>query len=339
MTDAVVPVIDIDPFLAGVDLETAPGEIERAATTSGFFQIKGHGIPKDLFDAVYEVTAALDALPREIKETIRSPSGYPYRGLLSTYDLEGRLVSESFTVCRIDSPADAVAKGIDPKYADYFPQNVWPPVPGFRDAIETLHTRTRELGSQLMRAFAVGLGLPIGYFDPYTAQDTSKSTIRSYPPGLAPPSEDPEDPTVIFDEHFDGGMLTMLHQRGTYDGLQVRTLGGEWFTVPTYEDAFVINMGELMERWTNGKWPATLHRVVASNDPDDYRYTLPTFYAVAVDTVIEVLPTTVDESGPQFGPMLVYDWEKHHFARSYGRRKYTTGTREAEAYVANLTEG
>lgn len=333
--DTVVPVIDIESFLSGSDLQTAPRAIDRAATTSGFFQITGHGIPKELFDGVYEVAAALDALPREVKETIRSPTGYPYRGLMSNYDLQGRLVSEGFTVCRIDSPADAVAKGVDPKYADYFPENVWPPVAGFREAIEALHVRTRALGAALMRAFAVALDLPIDYFDAYTARDTSKSTIRSYPARKAPLEV---DPTVIFDEHCDGGMLTMLHQRGTYEGLQVQSLDGQWFPVPVYDDAFVINMGELMMQWTNGKWPATLHRVVASTDPNGYRFTLPTFYTVAVDTLIEPLPTTVGDEGPRFEPMLVYNWERRHLTQSYGRRKFTTATAGAEAYVAGLAK-
>jgi isopenicillin N synthase-like dioxygenase/phenylpropionate dioxygenase-like ring-hydroxylating dioxygenase large terminal subunit len=328
-----VPVIDISAFISGDDLETAPRLIGHAAATSGFFQIVGHGIPTGFLDDAYEVAVALSELPSEVKETLRPRSGHPYRGLMSNYDHQGRLVSEGFTIARFDGFDDAVANGIAPELADYFPDNVWPSIPGFRAAMTALLEQTRRLGATLMRIFAVALDQPIDYFDPYCVQDTARATIRSYP---ARRQLLEVDPTVIFDEHFDGGMLTLLHQRGTYEGLQVRTLNGEWFPVPVREEGFVVNMGELMTQWTNGRWPATMHRVVASADPDGCRFTLPTFYAVAVDTVIAPLPGTVGENGGNFEPVRVYDWERRHLIASYNRRKHTTATPAAETYVAAL---
>ncbi|TCN55872.1 isopenicillin N synthase-like dioxygenase [Rhodococcus sp. SMB37] len=332
----VVPVIDISGFLDGSDPHTAPREINHAATTSGFFQIVGHGIDAALIDAAYQVATGLQSLPRDVKDTLRSPSGHPFRGLMTNYDLNGKICSEGYTVSRFDSPTDAMAHGVDPDFADYFDDNVWPPVDNFREVMTAWSTRVRALGAQMMRAFAVGLELPADYFDTYTALDASTSTIRSYPARLAPLDH---DPTVIFDEHFDGGMLTMLHQRGTYEGLEVKTLDGAWFPVPVYEDAFVINVGELMTRWTNGRWPATRHRVVASRDPQGYRFTLPTFYNVAVDTVVEPLPTTIgDDRGAPFEAVTVYGWFRRHLATTYKERKHTRVPAAAEAFVASLQD-
>lgn len=331
----VVPVIDISGFLDGSDLVSAPRSILEAATTSGFFQIVGHGIDKAQIDRCYEVAAELDALPREVKETLRSPSGHPFRGLMTNYDLSGEVCSEGFTISRFNSPEEAVSHGVSPEHGGYFDPNVWPPVEQFRPVMTAWSESVRQLGAQMMRIFAVALELPMDYFDEFTALDASTSTIRLYPARHTPLEK---VPTVIFDEHFDGGMLTMLHQRGTYQGLEVKTLDGEWFPVPVYEEAFVINVGELMTRWTNGQWPATRHRVVASEDPEGFRHTLPTFYNLAVDTVVEPLPTVLGEEGPRYDPVTVYGWFRRHLKTTYSERTHTRVPAAAEAFVASLQD-
>jgi isopenicillin N synthase-like dioxygenase len=328
-----VPTIDISGFLAGTDLVSASARIKAAATTSGFFQIVGHGIPTALFDDCYRVADVLFTLPQSGKDTLRSPSGHPYRGLMTNFDKSGRVCSEGYTVARFEDADDAHRHGVDEQFLDYFHPNVWPEVAGLREAMDALRTRTRELGTQMMRMFAIALDLSIDYFDKALVLDTTTSTIRSYPPSNSPLEK---DPTIIFDEHFDGGMLTLLHQRGTYDGLQIRDPEGEWFTVPTDDDAFVVNIGELMSRWTNGRWPATRHRVIASTDPAGYRQTLPTFYTAAVDTEVAPLPTQLGEDGALFEPTTVYQWFRRHLITTYQERKHTTVSARNEEFVAGL---
>jgi isopenicillin N synthase-like dioxygenase len=121
-------------------------------------------------------------------------------------------------------------------------------------------------------------------------------------------------------------------------GLQVRTRTGEWFSVPVHDDAFVINMGELMYRLTNAKWPATKHRVIAATDPSGSRFTLPTFFNVSVDTVIAPLPGVNGEPDPEFDPVMVFDWERRHIKNNYQRRQHTTAAASTEAYVAGLAD-
>jgi isopenicillin N synthase-like dioxygenase len=330
-TDVAVPVIDVASFIEGTDRVTAPAQISRAMATSGFFQIVGHGIPAPVIDQAFTAARHLSELPAEAKSQLGSPTGHPYRGLMTNYDTSGHLCSEGFTVSRFEDAQDAEAHGVPAEFSDFFVANVWPDIDGFRPAMIDLSIRTRALGRTLMQCFAVALGHDGDFFDASTELDASTSTIRSYPARNAAP---PADPTVIFDEHFDGGVLTMLQQRGTYEGLEIRTLQGDWFAVPVIADAFVINIGELMTRWTNGRWPSTRHRVVAAQDPAGYRFTLPTFYMPAVQTVVAPL---ADGNPPAFEPVTVYDWLTRHIKRSYQERTHTTTTAATEAFVATLS--
>ncbi len=330
-----VPVIEISRFVDGSDLVTAPRQIQRAATTTGFFQIVGHGIDTAYFDAAYRVAESLMSLPEEVKATLGSPSGHPYRGLMRNYDRTGGLVSEGFTVARFDGPEDARAHGIAEEHLPFFAENVWPPVDGFAEAMGALSSRTRAVGRHLMRAFAVALDQPLDHFDAALVLDTTTSTIRSYPAHGDPGRT---DEAVIFDSHFDGGMLTLLHQRGTYDGLQILASDGEWYTVPTDDAAFVVNIGELMYRWTNGRWPATRHRVVAARDPHSSRFTLPTFFNASVDTVVAPLESHIGDEGPLFEPVTVRAWQSRHLITSHREREHTTATAASEAFVARLAD-
>jgi isopenicillin N synthase-like dioxygenase len=141
---------------------------------------------------------------------------------------------------------------------------------------------------------------------------------------------------VLFAEHSDGNTLTILHQRGDYEGLQVQRLdgAGEWIAVPVRDDAFVINVGELMTHWTNDHWPATRHRVVAAADPDAARTTLTTFHMPALDAVVEPIARWVGADGPHYAPVNSYDWERSRIKNSYARSNDATGLRQSDKVVA-----
>jgi isopenicillin N synthase-like dioxygenase len=330
-----VPVIDIASFLDGTDPETPARAIDEAARRSGFFQIIGHGIETPLLDAVYERAVRLSEEPDEVKAALASPTGHPYRGLMSERDAQGVVCSQRFHASRFEDAADALRGGVAPELADFFAPNAWPQLPGFREDVTALFTRTRALGNRLMQLFALALELGPDYFDPYLHQDSSSFSINYYPPRRAPLEQ---DPTVIFDEHFDGGTLTMLHQRGTYEGLQIRTLAGEWFTVPVVPEAFVINMGELMTRWTNDRWPATRHRVVAARDPEGHRTTLTTFHLPAVWTHINPVTALSGDDRAHYDAVTVYEWENRFIKKTYAEREHTTADPSTNRYLAALDQ-
>lgn len=333
MQDTHVPVIDISSFLDRTDIDTPAREIDRAATNIGFFQIVGHGVSMTLLDAVYRQAEALNREPEDVRSNLASPTGHPYRGMTTNTDKRGIVCSSRFHVNKFENAEDAIMHGVDRDLAEYFVPNIWPSIPGFRDEIDALFLRTQWLGLELMRLFAVALKLPLDYFDSSAALNASNLALNYYPASHAPVEE---SPTIIFDEHFDSGTLTILHQRGTYEGLEIRTPSGDWAPVPVIPEAFVINMGELMTRWTNDRWPATRHRVIAADDPEGHRTTIATFYNPAVDTVIAPLPVNELADGPRYEPVSVHAWEKHFLKKVYKERKFVTPDEQTLKYIASL---
>ncbi len=305
-----IPVIDVGPFLAGDDGTAAAREIEVAATRVGFFQVVGHGVPTPVLDDVYAAARALSKLDPATKAHFGSP--HPYRGVHLRPDGSGAVRLERFLAARFDDPASAVAAGIAPEFADFFYPNVWPTQPvGFEAACRSLFNHTQMLGAAMMRLFALALGLGVDGFDGDIEPNSSLFAVNHYPSVVGTRTVG-EHPELLFHEHADGNTLTLLHQRGDYEGLQVSRLDtpGEWIPVPVRDEAFVINMGKLMSRWTNDHWPATRHRVVASADPRHQRTTLTTFHMPAVTATIAPLAPFCDADGPHYEPLTAYDSEK-----------------------------
>ncbi len=309
-----IPVVDIGPFLAGGDGAAAAAEIEAAATQVGFFQVIGHGVPGEVLDAVYSAARGFAVLDTVIQE--RFLSAHPYRGVHLRPDRTGAVRFLRFLAARYDDPTAAIAAGIDPALADYYHPNSWPTDPGgFRPAIEALFARTQVLGGAIMRLFAQALGIGVRGFDGLIEPNASSFAVNHYPSrrdGAAVGEAE-----LLFHEHVDGNTLTVLHQRGDYEGLQVSRLDirGEWIPVPVRDDAFVINVGKLMSRWTNDHWPATVHRVVASADPAHQRTTLTTFHMPALHTTIAPLARFCGDDGPHYEPITTYESEKASIQR------------------------
>jgi isopenicillin N synthase-like dioxygenase len=313
-----IPVIDIKGFLAGEDMTSAPRAVESAASSFGFLQIVGHGIPAAPVDAVYDAMARLHAMPETAKRTYTS-QGHPYRGFHMNRDTRGRIRQERFLVSRFDDRAAAIAGGVPAGLSDFFYPNIWPEIDGFREAVSELFAITNALAGRLMRLVAVALGLDASWFDPVLEPNASTFAINHYPP--RDDEDGADEPPLLFAEHADGNTLTILHQRGTYTGLQVQPFGEEtWIGVPVVDNAFVINVGELMTRWTNDHWPSTRHRVVPAAGPDDSRTTLTTFHMPALDAVVAPLEVCGGGTEPHYGPVTPYEWERDFMARNSKRR-------------------
>jgi isopenicillin N synthase-like dioxygenase len=314
-----IPVIDIEAFLAGTDLTTAPRAVEAAASSIGFLQIVGHGVPAAPMNAVYDAMARLHGLPESVKQGYVS-EGHPYRGFHMNRDSQGRVRQERFLVSRFEDRADAIAGGVPAELSDFFYPNIWPAVDGFRDAVSGLFTITNALAGRLMGLVAVALGLEADWFDDMLEPNASTFAINHYPP-RAEAARDGE-PELLFAEHADGNTLTVLHQRGTYNGLQVQPLDepGVWIDIPVVDNAFVINVGELMTRWTNDHWPSTRHRVLPAAGSGDSRTTLTTFHMPALDAVVAPLETWGGKEDPHYDPVTPHEWERAFMARQRDRQ-------------------
>jgi isopenicillin N synthase-like dioxygenase len=321
MTGHDVPVLNVSPILSGDAPADLIAAVRDACTRVGFLQIIGHGIAPQVLDAVYASMQAATQLPDSTRLALASPDNHPFRGWFSAREKDGRLLRERIEVQRFDNAAEAIAAGVDPTYADYFPSNVWPSeVPGFETAVRTCFDQTRHLGDRIMSLFACALDLPADYFTPFLEHDVSCLAVNAYPAQPAASSANTGMRT-LFKEHTDSGTLTLLHQRGGYDGLQIQLLDDSWITVPIRPDAFVINLGDLMARWTNGRWLSTRHRVVAAADDRSSRMSITTFHLPAVDAIIAPLASCIGPEGPKFEPVTPYVWEAAYLDRLYPERR------------------
>jgi isopenicillin N synthase-like dioxygenase len=285
-----IPIIDL-----GADKVTVLDGICAACEDVGFFQITGHGVPAATIDATYEVYDRLYALPDAVKQQWSGP--VPFRG----YGKPGSPFIEVYGVANIVSREDAASRGVPEHMLDYFDPFPWPDVAGFQEAVSAMLDETRGLAARLMSLFAEVLGLDPVHFAPMFVHDVSDFTCRSYTPGLHEP--------VLMGEHTDSGALTILHQRGSYDGLEVQLVTGDRVTVPRIEEAFVVNLGDLIARWTNDRFLATPHRVLTPPTPADWRKSVILFQQPAVDTLVAPLDACVGADGPHYDPVTPYEWQ------------------------------
>ena len=191
--------------------------------------------------------------------------------------------------------------------------NQWPELPGFRDQTLSYHTAMRSLGDHILALLALSLDMPANWFAPF--YEWAGATLRfiKYPPQSA---------TAAFNQigagaHTDWGGITILAQ-DNLGGLEVQTVTGDWIKATPIPGTFVINLGDLMARWTNGVYNSNMHRV-KNNHGDADRYSLPFFYSPRPDAVIEPIPSCVTKDHPRlFETCTSSEHMSEMFRRSYG---------------------
>ena len=266
-----VPIIDIAPAIAGQDgADSVAADIRAACEEVGFFLITGHGVPAETIEAC--ATAARDFfdLPLDRRMAVAMPyKGYPYgyapmlsEALSQSLGEESPAdLKESFSVGPLVRPDKPMAPEEE---AFVYAETPWPTEPAeFRDACEAYYRALDGLAVALMRIFARALDLPTDFFADKIDHPISALRMINYPDQPSPP----EPGQLRAGAHSDYGSLTILLQDDAPGGLQVRGLDGAWHDVPAVPGTFVVNIGDLMARWTNDRWRSTLHRVV--NPPPD----------------------------------------------------------------------
>lgn len=294
-----VPLIDIAPFFANdAGKSQVASQVGAACTDIGFFTVTGHGVASDLIEATDEAARAFFDLPHAQKMRVPLlPNGAGYsplqgealaatRGETTPADLK-----ESF-----NAGADAAA-------------NVWPAAPAaLRPAITAYFQAMTRLAEGLMRVFAVALDLPEDYFANKVDRPQSFLRVINYPA----PQTEPLPGQLRAGAHSDYGTLTILLSENVAGGLQVYSRAGAWVDVHVPPGAFVINIGDMLMRWTNDRWVSTLHRVV--NPPAELavrsrRQSLVFFHNPNPDTMIECLPTcAAPENPPRYPPVLAGEY-------------------------------
>ncbi len=305
-----IPVVDLsgDPARVGREVDDACREV-------GFFTVVGHGVPDAAADAAWTAGRAFFDLPLQQRMAVAMPTpGYPYGYCpLSAETLARSLgdvsppdLKETFAVGPVDPPPRPVYEMEDPDERAIYSPNLWPDsgLPDLRPAWEAYYRVMADLAARLMEAFARGLGLPAEFFRPFIDRHGSAMRMVNYPHQADPPPAG----ALRAGAHTDYGTLTILRQDDAPGGLEVEDTAGNWVPVPFRPGSFVVNVGDLLARWTNDRWRSTLHRVV--NPPpgaaaSNRRTSLPFFHNANWDARVECLPTCLAPGeAPRHQPVL-----------------------------------
>ena len=252
-----IPVIDAGPLLSATDagVREVAAAMRAAAEGVGFFYIRNHGIPDAVLDAADAAARTFFVLPLERKMRVRINDrhrGFLRVGAAKMYGTARADLKESFVWGLDIDDAAAGNRLIGP--------NRWPDdMPALRAALVPFFAAGQACGERLFRAFAASLDVPLDYFTRAVDKPVSRASIIYYPPQA--PDAGAEQFGVA--PHTDYGCMTLLHQ-DTVGGLQVRGRGGDWLTAHPIPGTLVVNVGDLLARWTNDRFVSTPHRVVNS---------------------------------------------------------------------------
>jgi isopenicillin N synthase-like dioxygenase len=311
-----IPVLDLRRAdRGGAALQALARDLRRAAIEVGFFTLTGHGVPRATIDAVFETAHAFFALPLAEKQAVTVDArhrGFLRVGEATMAGAERPDLKESF-LFGIDLPES------DPDVAagkKLMGPNRWPQaMPAMKIAADRYMAAIEACGQKLLRVFAVALDLPEDHFQPCFAKPLARGSLLYYPP--QPPELGPDQYGVS--PHTDYGALTFVSQDDT-GGLQIRNRAGAWVAAPPDRDAFVVNIGDLMARWTNDLFVSTPHRVVnATTRP---RFSVAVFYDPHFDTEIAAIPSCVPAgTAPLYPATTCGDYILSRFGASFAYRQ------------------
>jgi isopenicillin N synthase-like dioxygenase len=300
------------PFPPLVDLTDpdAPAQLDAACREVGFFQVVGHGIPQGVLDDLERAAEEFFTLPLDEKLRYDSGSAEVERG----YTAKG---TEGFAyTVGLEQPPDlleAYSIGLEPLpghpayHTDahhLFDPNIWPDRPAsLRPAALAYYAEAERVAHLVTSRLALALGMPEDFFEPYTDRSTDTLRINWFDPG---PGGDALPGQFGIGPHTDYGIVSVLFNDQA-PGLQVYTRDGEgadgdggdgWVDVVPVPGALVVNVGDLLSRWTNDRWRSTLHRVVPAESTGRRRRSTPFFHEGNFDALVTCIPTCDTADNP-----------------------------------------
>jgi len=300
---ASLPVIDLGPVLRGEPgaRSKAAQLLDQACRANGFFYVTGHGVSPTLRQALFDQSKAFFDLPLDVKSRWHisqsgicrgyDPVGWQSLELGKPADLK-----ESFYLGVDRGPDDALVRAGVPNQGP----NQWPDaslLPGFRATTDAYAAALADLGRLVLSLLAESLNLSADYFDAFLTDPMPVLRLLHYPP----PEQALQVGQVGSGAHTDWGSVTLLAQDDV-GGLQVK-LGDDWVDAPSVPDSFVVNLGDLMQRWSNERWRSNLHRVLPQA-PGCQRYSVAYFYDIDYHAVVTALPGCFDAANPPRYPAI-----------------------------------
>ncbi|CAM9249777.1 unnamed protein product [Laminaria digitata] len=281
----VPPVVDMEDL-------SAPAVIVKACKEFGFFYLENHGIPEEVMEQVFQASKAFFSLGQDDKMSVKADKnnrGYTpmHEEVLDPENQTKGDTKEGYYVFR------EIAADSEDAATPLSGPNQWPSehlVPGWKATMQDYFTRMHALGIRLSGVLSSGLGLDPSFFEGCFSKPMSALRLLHYSSEVS----DPEKGVLGTGAHSDYGMMTML-ATDDVPGLQVK-LHGEWCDVPPRPGAFICNLGDMLQRWTNDNLRSTVHRVV--NKLGRERYSIPFFFEPSFDTEVVCLPQFCSEGSP-----------------------------------------
>ncbi len=306
-----IPVLDYATFSG----DTKRDFIEAwgaAARGPGFLVVKNHGVDPELITAMFAKADEFFALPSVEKAKIsidKSPHnrGYAGTGSESLDEKSGQMDQKEAFNMALDLPAD------DPRVIakePYRGTNMWPDVAGFKETFTAYFDQVLNLGLNLHRAIALDLNLEEDYFAQHFVDSMSTLRVLRYPPAI-----NPQPGEIGAGAHTDYGSITLLMSDGTA-GLQVKPRdSADWIDVPAVDGAFIVNIGDLLMRWTNDIYVSNPHRVLR---PVKERRSIAFFMDPSPSALVEALPGTGEHK--HYDPILCHEYLTMRLTATYSQK-------------------
>ena len=317
-----IPVIDYGRYFAGETraLERLAREVAHACQNVGFFYALNHGVPDALIERAFAAARRFFALPLEERLGLKlneNNIGYlPLNASLQAASTVHQATrpnrNESFFISHDRGPDHPDVVAGKPLRG----RNQWPAdMPGLRADMMAYFHALGAMCDRMLPPFAVALGMPADFFAPYFV-DEAHANLRYL---HYPPQDTTEENVFGQGPHTDNSFMTVL-ARTEVPGLAVRLPSGEWFPPPVIPGTFLINLGNIMRRWSNDRFLSTPHGVL--NDSGTDRYSIAYFHSPNPDRVIECLPScTGPDDPPRYPPAVYRDLVLEFYRANYFHQK------------------
>ncbi|MEE9453258.1 MAG: 2-oxoglutarate and iron-dependent oxygenase domain-containing protein [Paracoccaceae bacterium] len=318
-----IPIIDLSPALHGSAEEKyqVAMQIDKACKEIGFIVVHGHDISPDVFTQMYTGLETFFNLPIEEKQKCKLDSGFTMaKDDYTPYGYSGLLEENAFAYMgEKGKPSDYVEKFstgrliLDDSQPLPFPKTGV--AKSFRQDVKTYYQACEQLSVILTRLFALALELPEDFFASKTDRSNDSLRLQTYP-GFSHDFANRQGMA----EHTDGTLMTILTD--TSPGIEVKLASGEWVRpMLEQEGHFLVNIGDLMMRWSNDEYVSTRHRVVLS---DQKRQSIVYFKLANDDTVIESFPKFTQSRRAKYPPIVYKDFSLEKMDALFSRDKSAT---------------
>ena len=314
-----VPVIDIAPLRDGTDAAAVGAELAWAATEIGFLYVRNHGVDAGIVERARQVGLEFFRLPEEAKRetaTNLAHHGWLKPGSTKVND-DARLdLKESFNWgMELEGGSDREDAAEAAPANPLLGPNEWPPaMPELRTGLYPYFETASACAEDLLRGFALGAGLEADHFIRHRDRPVSRGSLQYYPPQ----PDGAEENQFGVAPHTDFGVLTVLCQDAN-GGLEIRRRNGEWAAMPPIPDTLVVNIGDLLERWSNRRYRSTVHRVINTSGRE--RLSLVLAYDPNFETLVDPRAFCADGETPHDEPIACGDYLLWRFRKAFSYRQ------------------